>query len=111
AFYGAEIENRRELNYPPFSRLCNVIANHEDANTASGAAAEIATRLRLHRGLTVLGPAPCPLSRVRNKHRFHVLIKGPLDDTLRQLVRRELTAMPSDLRSMLMVDIDPQSVV
>jgi primosomal protein N' (replication factor Y) len=111
AFYGAEIENRRELNYPPFSRLCNVIANHEDANTASGAAAEIATRLRLHRGLTVLGPAPCPLSRVRNKHRFHVLIKGPLDDTLRQLVRRELSAMPSDLRSMLMVDIDPQSVV
>jgi primosomal protein N' (replication factor Y) len=111
AFYGAEIENRRELNYPPFSRLCNVIANHEDANTASGAADEIATRLRLHRGLTVLGPAPCPLSRVRNKHRFHVLIKGPLDDTLRQLVRRELAAMPSDLRSMLMVDIDPQSVV
>jgi hypothetical protein len=40
-----------------------------------------------------------------------VLIKGPLDDTLRQLVRRELSAMPSDLRSMLMVDIDPQSVV
>jgi primosomal protein N' (replication factor Y) len=111
AFYGSEIENRRELNYPPFSRLCNVIANHEDANTASSAAAEIATRLRLHPGLTVLGPAPCPLSRVRNKHRFHVLIKGPLDDTLRQLVRRELAAMPTDLRSMLMVDIDPQSVV
>ena len=111
AFYGAEIENRRELSYPPFSRLCNVIASHEDANAAAGAAAEIATRLRLHNGLTVLGPAPCPLSRVRNKHRFHVLVKGPLDDTLRQLVRRELASMSNEARAMLMVDIDPQSVV
>jgi len=111
AFYGAEIENRRELNYPPFSRLCNVIASHEDGNVAAGAAAEFAARVRLQNGLTVLGPAPCPLSRVRNKHRFHVLIKGPLDDTLRQVVRRELSAMSQEHRSMLMIDIDPQSVV
>ena len=67
--------------------------------------------MRVHDALSVLGPAPCPLSRVRNKHRFHVLIKGPLDDTLRQLVRRELSGLAGDHRAMLMVDIDPQSVV
>ena len=111
AFYASEIENRRELSYPPFSRLCNVIASHEDANKAAGAAADFAARMRVHDALSVLGPAPCPLSRVRNKHRFHVLIKGPLDDMLRQLVRRELSGISGDHRAMLMVDIDPQSVI
>ncbi len=111
SFYTSEIENRRELLYPPFSRLCNVIASHEDINKAAGAAADFASRMRVHGALTVLGPAPCPLSKVRTKYRFHVLVKGPLDDTLRQLIRREIGGLPSEQRAMLMIDIDPQSVI
>jgi primosomal protein N' (replication factor Y) len=48
-------------------------------------------------GITVLGPAPCPLARIKERWRWHVLLKGEgtaLGRVVRYAARRLTQAGP-----------------
>ncbi len=80
-FLASELDSRREAYYPPFARLTNVVVWGLDAKKVRDAANEIATQARQeasHRdGWHVLGPAECARGRVKDRTRWHVLIKTP----------------------------------
>ncbi|UCF31024.1 MAG: primosomal protein N' [bacterium] len=73
AFYRAETEFRRTLGYPPFGRLGRVIVDGVSQERVQEACAAIAREASLSHGARVLGPAPAPLPRIRNRHRWHIL--------------------------------------
>ena len=79
-FYQREINFRRMMNYPPFCALVNILVHDKQATKAHGAADRLAGELRQAAQdpgmIRVLGPAPAPLSRLRNEYRFQVLIKA-----------------------------------
>lgn len=124
AFYAREIVNRRELRYPPFSRLANVVSQDEDAREAESRLRALASllggRSPLDPGagaiggdddLEVLGPAPCPLSRLRGRYRWHLLLKAADVKTLRERLSNALGALRPTERGGLTVDIDPMSLL
>jgi primosomal protein N' (replication factor Y) (superfamily II helicase) len=80
SFYQQEINFRQSLYYPPFSVLVNIIVQDQDLARSQALAGEIVRQLRQASGddrLTrVLGPAPAPLSRLRQQHRFQILVKA-----------------------------------
>jgi primosomal protein N' (replication factor Y) (superfamily II helicase) len=80
SFYQQEINFRQSLYYPPFSVLVNIIVQDQDLARSQALAGEIVRLLRQAAGddrLTrVLGPAPAPLSRLRQQHRFQILVKA-----------------------------------
>jgi primosomal protein N' (replication factor Y) len=122
-FYRQEIVNRRELAYPPFTRLANVISQDEDGRVAEARLRLVAARLGGGRSLldgpkvtgdsdlTVLGPAPCPLSRLRGKYRWHLLLKAADTDTLRARLRIAFHGLNGSERAGLSIDIDPISLL
>ena len=65
------------------------------------------------RGVTVIGPAPCPVERVKNRWRWHVLIKsdGPQDlgRVSRYLVER--FPVPKQFGLRLTLDRDPVALL
>jgi primosomal protein N' (replication factor Y) len=70
----------------------------------------VATLVRTHGGddLTVLGPAPAPLARLRGRYRFQVLLKSSRHAALTQAVRHLRQAMPRPPAGVrVSVDIDP----
>lgn len=78
-FISAEIAARSHALYPPFVDLVNVLVT----STSMMSAARSAERMRqildtdlAGTGAIVLGPAPCPLSRLRGRYRWHVLVKS-----------------------------------
>jgi primosomal protein N' (replication factor Y) len=77
-FHGLESEARRELGYPPFSRLVRLVFESGSAERSLAAAARAAGVLSRCGGgdLSVLGPAPAILGRLKGAHRSQVLIKG-----------------------------------
>ncbi len=79
AFFDQEIEYRRELNYPPFGGLWLIEVSDEDSPTAQKNIRKVAERLKCleGEGCEVLGPAPAPLPKLRERYRYHVLVKGP----------------------------------
>jgi primosomal protein N' (replication factor Y) len=108
-FYDQEIACRRELRYPPFGFLVNLVLSGNDPARVSRAAQTLAEGLQ--RGaaeVEVLGPAPCPLARLRGKSRMQILLKAPRRLSLRRLLDR-LADLQKGVSAgvRLAVDVDP----
>ena len=114
-FLQAELAQRRTPPYPPLVALANLVVSGADEAAVGHRAAQVAdwcsalvTRYGLP--LEVLGPAPCPLARIKERWRWHVLLKGP-SPTVGRVVRygaRRLTRA-GDVR--VVIDRDPVSVL
>ncbi len=75
AFYEVEREFRKRANYPPFGSLARLLLTADDEEEL----ARIAGRVGLAcqgTGAEVVGPAPAPLSRLKDRYRWHILLKG-----------------------------------
>ena len=107
-FLRVEMEERRQAGQPPFTRLAALIVSSDEAMAAERIAAQLG-RAAPHQGheLYVLGPAPAPLSLLRNRYRYRLLLKAPKSVSIQSVVREWLArvAIPNDVR--VQVDIDP----
>ena len=113
SFFEREMEFRRTMAYPPVAALVNVIFRSRDADQASRAAEDLAARVRAEAPgrFRVLGPAFAPLAKLRQEHRFQVLLKGDRA-SMREAVRRALVGQFGAVRwPGVAVDVDPLSVL
>jgi primosomal protein N' (replication factor Y) len=112
AFVEQELAARRELGYPPFSRLALVRCDALDEARAEREADRLAVLARRAGGssVKVLGPAPAPIPRLRNRFRFHVLLRS----AERAELRKSLLAIAraeSDRQVRLVIDVDPMNML
>jgi primosomal protein N' (replication factor Y) len=118
-FARLELDGRVTPAYPPNVRLVNVVfSGKTEAGTASLATAATTwlhglLRKRPMRGVSIIGPAPCPVERIKNRWRWHVLIKAQKAADLTRLSRYFLERFPvpkdGDLRVTL--DRDPVALL
>jgi primosomal protein N' (replication factor Y) len=89
-FYRDELAVRRELRFPPFSRLLRLVIRSSRRDHAETAADGIANVLRQRlAGITdveLLGPAPAPLERINRNWRYQIILRGASAGTLVRLV-------------------------
>ena len=112
-FFEREMEFRRTMGYPPLAALLNLVVRSDQAAAGAEVADRLARRLRQSAGgrFRVLGPAHAPLARLRNEHRFQVLLKGHRP-TMREAVREALVEVFGGHRwPKVAVDVDPLSVM
>jgi len=120
AFYQDEITFRKELRYPPFSRLANVriSGNNEEmierfVKRLGMTGAKIRMTNKTYKShLDLLGPCRAPLARVKGRYRWHLLIKSDRTEALHRFLGELLEK--TDLEStgiQLEVDIDPVSLM
>ena len=81
-FFKKELRHRKKYLYPPFAKLTLVRAQSLSSARARKALLQIKEQVKNIKNLTVLGPAPAPYFRLRNKYRFHLLLKGQTQKTL-----------------------------
>ncbi len=110
-FFARETLIRRELGYPPYGHLALLRLASPDEGSLLAHALELATRLRARAGaVEVLGPAPAPVARVRNVHRYQILLKGRDRRALHALVDLAMTPEPPPGVT-VRPDIDPQNML
>jgi len=115
SFYEQEIKLRRETGYPPFSSIVNIVASDENEAEARQRlytlVKDLAERSKgVGAPIEVLGPVPAPVAKLRNRYRWHVLLRSPDRDVLSGTVRKSLDVLPS-IRRGVTVDIDPASML
>ncbi len=111
AFYAAEAEARKEAFAPPFGRWAAIIVSSEDEAEARDAARKIGgTRPDLP-DVMVLGPAPAPLSLLRGRYRYRLLINARRSAKLQDVIRAWLAPLQFPQGVRVSVDIDPYSFV
>jgi len=108
-FYEKDLSIRRDLAYPPFSRMVSILISSNVQDRAARGAQEIgklARSLAAGTRIEILGPAEAPIPRIKGKHRWHLLLKGNGIQTLHRLARRILQ-MNSCRDVTIKVDVDP----
>jgi primosomal protein N' (replication factor Y) len=121
-FYEEEVKFRKELNYPPFSRLINFRME----GTSRKKAADFSDRLgalahsllrkegRFRDGIELLGPAAAPWEKIKGKYRFQMVVKGSSLTLLRGFASRLISRAPEMIKGSgvaFSVDVDPVSLL
>jgi len=95
-FYRKELEQRKELGYPPFNHLILVVFSGKSLRRVTASAQSFSSVLERRvksvkqKGVGILGPAPAPLSKIKNQHRWQLLIKTKKITTVTSLIRKIL---------------------
>lgn len=120
AFTAKELRVRRILRFPPYYKLISIVfscVEEELTRTVAQRFANIAKSLAYQKnlkGLTILGPAPSPIARLRNRYRWRLLIRHGRTSTLHRLLDASLTKF-SQLRMTskvaLTIDVDPMDLL
>ena len=111
AFYAAEAEARRGVGAPPFGRWAAIIVSSETETEARDAARAIGGSRPNLRDMAVLGPAPAPLSLLRGRYRYRLLINARRSAELQKVLRAWLGGLNFPPGVRVSIDIDPYSFV
>ena len=114
AFFATETEFRRELGYPPFQHLVHLRLDGADADKVARSARDLARDLRRREApgtVEILGPAPAPIARLRNRYRWQILLKGANRPALLAASRRAVALMPRGRAVRVHVDVDPYNML
>jgi len=114
-FLATERELRDIPPYPPKVALVNLVYSGPDEREVGRRAATLADWCsglvaRHELPISVLGPAPCPLARIKERWRWHVLLKGP-SDALGRVVRYAAKRLRREGKVRLVIDRDPVSLL
>ncbi|GBR74354.1 hypothetical protein NO1_1546 [Candidatus Termititenax aidoneus] len=93
-FYAQELVVRRELNYPPFSRLTAIVFAAADEAQARKMAEHYARKYAPQ----ALGPAPCIIRKLKGYYRWQILLK----DT-----EINYADFPAEASVKIEIDVDP----
>ena len=111
AFYAAEAEGRRDAGAPPFGRWAAIIVSSETEAEARDAAKAIGAMAPNLPDVMVLGPAPAPLSLLRGRYRYRLLINARRTAQVQDIIREWLGGLSFPQGVRVGVDIDPYSFV
>jgi len=112
-FIRREMELRRELMYPPFARLALVRIEGDEPAHVSDDATKIATLLAhaaKPESMRVLGPAPAPIERIKQRYRWQVLLKARERNELRAALAK-VSSYPARDGIRVSIDIDPLNML
>ncbi|WP_316861939.1 primosomal protein N' [uncultured Cohaesibacter sp.] len=111
-FYTYELDQRRKAAMPPFGRLASVILSCEHREAALAYGRDMIRAVPHTEGVRVLGPAEAPLSVLRGRFRFRLLVSAPRNFPLSQWLRQWLQDCPKTTGSLrIQIDVDPVSFV
>ena len=121
SFVSQELMDREFPPYPPTVRLANlVLSGTEEVATmeAANRAAEFLNRLisggRVET-VHVIGPAPCPIERIKSRWRWHVVLRARRSQELTRVLRYFAThfdpAGPNAASLRVVIDRDPVTLL
>ncbi|MGE5224093.1 MAG: primosomal protein N', partial [Omnitrophica WOR_2 bacterium] len=82
-FYRQELNYRKQLGYPPFSKLVRLEYRHSKPDQAEAEAMDLAAQIRGwiasgdYRATSIIGPAPCFFTRLGGLYRWQIILRGP----------------------------------
>ena len=77
SFYNEEIQTRKIIGYPPFSRLIGIRFESNSEEVLKTGMNSLAENMpHLPQGVAILGPVPSLIYKIRNRYRWKLLLKG-----------------------------------
>jgi primosomal protein N' (replication factor Y) len=114
-FYEQEIEFRRQLHYPPVSRIALLLVKGRNEEKVEFSAGHVKREIEEWSGsfpdMIVAGPAPAPLARTESKYRFQILLRTRQMTRLSHRLGELIASLKLPEEVALSVDIDPVNLM
>ncbi|MBP5465850.1 MAG: primosomal protein N' [Treponema sp.] len=112
-FYRMELEQRKLLGFPPFSRLLRLIfrSSKEDAAVKASESAFSILNACMEKDCSILGPCECPISMVAGNYRQQILLRGSKIAPLQKMASHLLRDFAAPSHVYIEVDVDPVSLL
>ena len=121
SFYDQEICFRKQLDYPPFTRIIRLQVSGMDRNKTCEHAIKVAdickqlkTDNQIFNSVIVLGPIESPVPKIANRYRWHLLLKSRKIKPLHGLIQNLFFENASGIRGKnikVTSNIDPFSMI
>ncbi len=107
-----ELRHRQALKVPPFSQMCRVIVRGPDEKEVHAYSDKVGELLRaaakeLALDVRILGPAPCPVTRLKANFRYHLQLTSIELSPLQKIWLHAAPKFPSHPEVEFVVDVDP----
>lgn len=114
-FVAHELKQRREADAPPFRSLTRIILRGPKEERVKQEALAIATLLRstaesLSLPVRILGPAPAPITKIRDNWRFHIQLTAAAFELIRDLWRATAPKIIRVSDVEFQIDVDPMNM-
>lgn len=118
-FAETELNNRKQLNYPPFHKIISLRIQSPDLGKVKQTAEQLFLRAQTLKNkfsafdqIEILGPSAAPLAKLRNQFRYHLLLKSAHPKNLNQFVRSLIgNSKWITKQTKIIVDIDPLNLL
>ena len=108
--YEEEIKIRKAMNYPPFSKILlinGLSVNEEKLRTFMTKAGNLLKEvLKDKEDIQILGPTPCIITKIKEKYRWQIIIKGEINIELRKIIKDTLYELTKSVYNDIRVSID-----
>jgi primosomal protein N' (replication factor Y) len=112
-FYNREIIEREALGYPPFGKLVRIVLSGRDEPAVRALLLSVAAAVqkRAKDSVTVLGPSPAVIAKLKNEYRYSLILKAASPKALQEAVWtvRQNIKIPKTMR--LAIDVDPVNMM
>ena len=108
-FYEEEIKNRKELFYPPFSHLVNIIVSGKAENPVKSDISRLFSEISCKKkaDFLLLGPSQAPFYRLNQHYRWHILVKTEKIMQFTIFLGKILAGFKKNEGNKIITDVDP----
>jgi primosomal protein N' (replication factor Y) (superfamily II helicase) len=114
-FYEQEIDFRRQLKYPPVSRIALLLLKGRNEEKVQFSATHVKHEIEKWSGtfpdMILAGPAAAPLARTKGDYRFHILLRTRQMTRLGQSLAGLIAGLTLPEEVTMTVDIDPVNLM
>ena len=117
SFYKNEIMVRKAMDYPPFTSILVITMSSENENLLIKSMQNVGENLKYkiqnNDKITLLGPCPCGISKIKNFYRWQIIIKGNIEeiiaDEIKNFVYESVKNVYNSIR--VSIDINPSNMM
>jgi primosomal protein N' (replication factor Y) len=107
-FFDQELSIRKETNFPPFSRMVNIVVHSSNASAARAFADMLAQRLRsVVKKTQVYGANECPIEKIRENYRFQILLRSSYPVDMLNCIAKVTSDLKVPSNVAFDIDVDP----
>lgn len=120
AFFKHEIKLRKQMGYPPFAKMVRMLVYGKNESAVQQGAELLHDKLHGFAcaadggKIFIVGPAPAPLARLKEKYRWHVIVWSADYRLLRLVIEelwRSVGGVTLDKGLHMVIDVDPMNIM
>ncbi|MFP4382944.1 MAG: primosomal protein N' [Spirochaetia bacterium] len=112
-FYLGELDTRKELDFPPYSRLFRFVFRGKNLGNVIRCSRDFTAALKpvLSSKEQVLGPVECPLGYIARNHRYHLIVVSHTFNSTHNRLRTVYSGFSVKSGVYIETDVDPVNLL